>query len=115
LNARAGLSPQALDAAMEVFLAAGFHAATVEDLERATGRPWESLVTLYGDKEGLFFAATEARLQALTAGNAPDAAVSLEAISGMLRGLKATGSSTRLRVVHKAALQRLLALAEASS
>jgi AcrR family transcriptional regulator len=97
---------------MDVFLTSGFHAASVEDLEAATGEAWPALTSRYGDKEGLFFAATEARLTALAAGEVRDDG-SLVSIAMMLRGVKAASVNTRLRVVHKAALQRLLTLAEA--
>jgi AcrR family transcriptional regulator len=102
----------ALQAAMDVFLASGFHAARVEDLEAATGETWHRLVERFRDKEGLFFAATEERLTALASGGAKDDG-SLAAIATMLRGVQAASVNTRLRVVHKAALQRLLRLAEA--
>jgi AcrR family transcriptional regulator len=97
---------------MEVFLASGFHAASVEDLEAATGEAWGRLVRRYGDKEGLFFAATEERLTALASGEVRDDG-SLAAITTMLRGVQSASVNARLRVVHKAALQRLLKLAEA--
>lgn len=97
---------------MDVFLASGFHAATVEDLEAATGETWQLLVERFGDKEGLFFAATEERLTALVSDDMRDDG-SLAAIATMLRGVQAASVNARLRVVHKAALQRLLRLAEA--
>jgi AcrR family transcriptional regulator len=102
----------ALGAAMDVFLASGFHAASVEDLEAATGEAWSLLVGQYGDKEGLFFAATEERLTALASREVRDDE-SLAAIEAMLRGVQSASINARLRVVHKAALQRLLRLAEA--
>ena len=101
---------------MEVFLTHGFHAAPVEDLEEATGKAWQRLLEGFGDKESLFFAATEERLVRLTSGPASGQdAAALTAIETMLRGLRAASSNARLRVTHKAALQRLLEMAEASS
>lgn len=47
---------QALDAAMRVFWAEGYHAASVDRLCRATRMPRASLYQQYGDKEGLFLA-----------------------------------------------------------
>ena len=99
---------------MDVFLASGFHAASVEDLEAATGETWGRLVERFGDKEGLFFAATEERLTALASAEVRDDG-SLTSIATMLRGVQTASVNARLRVMHKAALQRLLRLAEAGA
>lgn len=48
---------QALDAAMRVFWAAGYHGAAMERLCRETGLSRASLYNDYGDKAGLFMAA----------------------------------------------------------
>jgi len=103
-----------LGVAMGVFLASGFHGATIEQLEQATGLRWTDVCTRFGDKEGLFFAATEQRLDALTSGSAQDAA-EIEAITGLLRRVSAAGSTVMLRAQHRQALQRLTRLAEATA
>lgn len=53
-----GVTPdQALDAAMRVFWAEGYDAASVDRLCRETGMPRASLYQDFGGKEGLFLAA----------------------------------------------------------
>ena len=54
---RSVTSAEALDAAMRVFWAAGYDAATVDRLCHATRMPRASLYQDYGGKEGLFLAA----------------------------------------------------------
>jgi AcrR family transcriptional regulator len=103
-----------LDAAMGAFLASGFHGASIEAIERATGLRWPEVCASFGDKEGLFFAATEHRLGALTSGSAQDAS-EIEAITDLLRRVSAAGATVMLRAQHRKALQRLSQLAEAAA
>ncbi len=104
-----------LSAAMDAFLASGFHATTIENLEAVTGLSWESVRERYGDKEGLFFAATEARLQKLASGGAGDSSAAAATIVEMLSRVRAAGFNVRLRVQHRQALERLMLLAEAEA
>lgn len=99
--------------ALRVFLASGFHTATIGELEQATGAAWSELRALYGDKEGLFLAAIEQRLLTLTAG-APDAR-EVEAVAELLRCVPAAGSSVMLRAQHREVLRRLTRLADAAA
>jgi AcrR family transcriptional regulator len=105
---------EALDGAMGAFLAAGFHGAKIEDIEQATGLRWSEICARFGDKEGLFFAATEQRLDALTAGPTRDA-TEIEAIRDLVRRVSAAGATVMLRAQHRQALQRLSQLAEAAA
>jgi AcrR family transcriptional regulator len=97
---------------MEAFLKEGFHAATPHLLEQALDSTWDEITAHYGDKEGLFFAATERRLVLLAASDAPaqDEAASILA---MLRRISGAVSNPRLRAQHHPALERLQELAQA--
>jgi AcrR family transcriptional regulator len=102
-----------LNGALSVFLASGFHTATIAELERATGLTWDELRDRYSDKERLFFVAIEHRLNVQSAG-APDPG-ELEAVTDLLRRVSAAGSSAMLRAQHRDALWRLTRLAEAAA
>jgi AcrR family transcriptional regulator len=102
-----------LDAALGVFLSCGFHAATVDELEQATGLSWDEMRSRFVDKEGLFFAATEQHLNALSGSTSQ--AGELEAVVKLLGRVSAAGSTVRLRAQHRDALQRLTRLAEAAA
>jgi AcrR family transcriptional regulator len=99
---------------MGVFLASGFHAPTNEELEAATGLTWDEIRARFGDKEGLFFAATEQRLEALAAGAGANAS-EVEAVADLLRRVSVAGATVMLRAQHRAALQRLTRLAEVAA
>jgi AcrR family transcriptional regulator len=105
---------EVLDAAMGVFLASGFHGATIEAIEDATGLRWSEICVRFGDKEGLFFAATEQRLGALTSGSGRDV-TQIEAIRDLVRRVSAAGATVMLRAQHRQALQRLSQLAEVAA
>lgn len=102
-----------LAAALRVFLASGFHAVTIDELESATGLSWDEARSRYIDKEGLFFAAIEYRLDALSAGATGPG--ELEAIAAMLRRVSGAGSNVMLRAQHREVLQRLTRLGEAAA
>jgi AcrR family transcriptional regulator len=97
-------------AALRVFLAFGFHATTTEALEDAVGMSWTELCAVYGDKEGLFLAAVEHRL------NTPEAigADEMAAIGAMLRRVPSQGASAMLRAQHREALRRLTQMADSA-
>jgi AcrR family transcriptional regulator len=103
----------ALEAALVVFLASGFHASTIEELEAATGQSWDQLCAGYGHKEGLFLAAVEYRLTTSALSRPP--AHEASAIAALLGRVTAAGSTPRLRAQHRDTLQRLSRLAEASA
>jgi hypothetical protein len=102
-----------LNGALSVFLASGFHTATIDELERATRLSWDEPRERYGDKGRLSFVAIEHRLDVQTAG--PPDPGELEAVAALLRRVSAAASSAMLRAQHRDVLRRLTRLAEAAA
>lgn len=103
-----------LNRAMDAFLESGFHPVSLDALEHATGLTWDEVRRRFGDKEGLFLAAIEARLQALASQAGKADAMAGSELRLMLERVRRAGSTPMLRAQHKAALNRLLILAEAA-
>lgn len=93
---------------LEAFLAHGFHAAQITDLEAATGRTWPDLCARYVDKEGLFLRAAE---HALADGSAAAQGRDAEVLA-MVERLERVNGNPRLRAIHKPALRNLRAIAD---
>ena len=94
--------------ALGAFLKYGFHAATLSQIEAATGSTWSELCQRYVDKEGLFVAAAE---QGLLDGSI--AALNRKAeVLEMLSRLERINGNPRLRAIHKMALAKMRSLAE---
>lgn len=97
-----------LQGALGAFLAYGFHAAQLGEIEAATGWAWGDLCVRYGDKEGLFLAAAE---QGLVDGSV--AALGKEAeVLEMVTRLEKVNSNPRLRAIHRQSLAKMRSLAE---
>ena len=96
-----------LQGALSAFLAYGFHAVKLSELEAATGRAWGDLCARYGDKEGLFLAAAE---HGLAIGSV--AALGKEAeVQEMLDRLQRVNGNPRLRAIHKQTLAKVRSIA----
>lgn len=90
-----------LDGALQAFMASGFHAASPADLEGATGEAWQAIRALFGDKEGLFYAAAD-----YGAAASPDAP-SHDDVRRMLERLLVVDNNPRLRSIHREAIRKV--------
>lgn len=98
---------QVLRSALRAFLAHGFHASRLSEIEAATGLTWDDLCDRYGDKEGLFLAAAE---QGLADGSILAKGREAEMLE-MLSKLERVNGNPRLRAIHRQSLNRLRSLA----
>lgn len=96
---------QVLLAAALLFSEKGFHGVSQSDLANVTGVEWSELSTSFDGKEGLFYAAIAFTRDVLST-DAGDGMRSL-----LPRAQKASRSS-KLRMFHREALERLMALDE---
>jgi AcrR family transcriptional regulator len=96
---------QALRAAAALFARQGFHGASIEDLEAATGLSREELLRAFRDKEDLFYAAIDSRHR-----HAGRAAAEPEPLLSLLPRLKRANANAKLRSVHREAFARLMRL-----
>jgi AcrR family transcriptional regulator len=97
-----------LRAALTCFRESGFHATTVARLVEATGLSWDEICALYGDKEGMFYAALDLLLAGPRRDESPDAP--LEELQLMQARVRRLAFNSRLRALHRPVLGRLDAL-----
>ena len=99
---------KALRAVAGLFASKGFHGVTMGDLEDAAGLPREALIEVFRDKERLFYAAIESRLQERSAGEGGEE--EQEPLLRLLPRLQQANSNAKLRSIHKEAFARLQSL-----
>jgi AcrR family transcriptional regulator len=100
-------------AILRVFLREGFHQSSTSSLAVASDLDWADIASRFGDKEGLFYAALDVYIEGLvdTTVRGPEGAIDDASLAAMLQKLRNVSTTSRFRIIHKAALLRLNALA----